>query len=43
MVPSLLEEGLYYPDGQIYEEVYVYGSFVQSEVDPILRPPRLVF
>lgn len=32
MVPSLLEEGLYYPDGQILEEVYVYGSFVQSKM-----------
>jgi tetratricopeptide (TPR) repeat protein len=32
MVPSLLDEGLYYPDGQIYEEVYVYGSFVQSKM-----------
>ena len=32
MVPSLLEEGLYYPDGQILEEVYVYGSFTQSKM-----------
>jgi len=32
MVPSLLVEGLYYPDGQILEEVYVYGSFVQSKM-----------
>ncbi len=32
MVPSLLEEGLYYADGQILEEVYVYGSFVQSKM-----------
>ena len=32
MIPSLLEEGLYYPDGQILEEVYVYGSFVQSKM-----------
>lgn len=32
MVPSLLEEGLYHPDGQILEEVYVYGSFVQSKM-----------
>lgn len=30
--PSLLEEQLYYPDGQIYEEVYVYGSFLQSKM-----------
>lgn len=27
---SLLEEGLYHPDGQIDDEVYVYGSFTQS-------------
>lgn len=32
MVPSLLEPGLYYPDGQIHDEVYVYGSFVQSKM-----------
>ena len=32
MVPRLLDEGLYYPDGQILEEVYVYGSFVQSKM-----------
>lgn len=32
LVPSLLEEGLYYPDGQILEEVYVYGSFSQSKM-----------
>jgi len=32
LVPSLLDEGLYYPDGQILEEVYVYGSFVQSKM-----------
>jgi tetratricopeptide (TPR) repeat protein len=29
---SLLEEPLYYPDGQIRDEVYVYGSFVQSKM-----------
>ena len=29
---SLLEEDLYYPDGQIQEEVYVYGSFLQSRM-----------
>jgi len=29
-LPSLLDEGLYYPDGQPLEEVYVHGSFVQS-------------
>ncbi|MCE2391303.1 MAG: tetratricopeptide repeat protein [Proteobacteria bacterium] len=28
--PALLEEGLYYADGQIQDEVYVYGSFLQS-------------
>ena len=32
MVPSLLTEALYYPDGQIKEEDYVYGSFVQSKM-----------
>ncbi|WP_136807764.1 tetratricopeptide repeat protein [Desulfosediminicola flagellatus] len=32
MVPSLLTEDLYYPDGQIKDEVYVYGSFVQSKM-----------
>ncbi len=32
MIPSLLEAGLYYPDGQIREEVYVYGSFTQSKM-----------
>ena len=32
MVPQLLNQGLYYPDGQILEEVYVYGSFVQSKM-----------
>ncbi len=30
VVPALLREELYYPDGQILDEVYVYGSFVQS-------------
>ena len=30
MVPALLREGLYEPDGQILDEVYVYGSFLQS-------------
>ena len=29
---SLLEPGLYHPDGQILEEVYVYGSFLQSRM-----------
>ena len=31
-VLSLLEERLYFADGQIDEEVYVYGSFVQSKM-----------
>ncbi len=31
-VPALLDEFLYYPDGQILEEVYVYGSFLQSRM-----------
>jgi len=26
-LPSVLDEGLYYPDGQILDEVYVWGSF----------------
>ena len=30
--PSVLEEQLYYADGQILEEVYVYGSFLQSKM-----------
>jgi tetratricopeptide (TPR) repeat protein len=29
---SLLEDGLYHPDGQINDEVYVYGSFIQSKM-----------
>lgn len=29
-IPARLEEGLYHPDGQILDEVFVYGSFVQS-------------
>ncbi len=29
---SLLEDGLYFPDGQIRDEVFVYGSFVQSRM-----------
>jgi tetratricopeptide (TPR) repeat protein len=32
MLPSLLDEDLYYSDGQILEEVYVYGSFTQSKM-----------
>ena len=31
-VISLLEPGLYYPDGQVNGEVYVYGSFIQSKM-----------
>ena len=31
-MPSLLEEGLYYPDGQILEEDYEWGSFLQSKM-----------
>ena len=30
--PSLLDDGIYHPDGQIQEEVYVYGSFLQSKM-----------
>jgi predicted CXXCH cytochrome family protein len=30
--PALLEEGLYFADGQIQDEVYVYGSFLQSRM-----------
>lgn len=29
---QLLNEGYYYPDGQILDEVYVYGSFRQSRM-----------
>ncbi len=29
---SLLDEALYFADGQILEEVYVYGSFLQSRM-----------
>jgi tetratricopeptide (TPR) repeat protein len=31
-LPATLGEGLYHPDGQIDEEVYVYGSFLQSRM-----------
>ena len=31
-LPARLREGLYHPDGQILDEVYVYGSFVQSKM-----------
>ena len=29
---AIVEEPLYWPDGQIREEVYVYGSFIQSKM-----------
>ena len=32
MLPSLLTPELYFVDGQILEEVYVYGSFTQSKM-----------
>jgi Tfp pilus assembly protein PilF len=32
VLPALITEGVYYPDGQILEEVYVHGSFVQSKM-----------
>lgn len=32
MIPQLLLDPLYFPDGQIRDEVYVYGSFVQSKM-----------
>ncbi len=31
-IPQLLGEGYYFADGQILEEVYVYGSFLQSKM-----------
>ncbi|MEL6117613.1 tetratricopeptide repeat protein [Photobacterium sp. SP02] len=31
-IPRLIEAGLYYPDGQMLDEVYVYGSFMQSKM-----------
>lgn len=30
--PETLRESLYFPDGQILDEVYVYGSFLQSRM-----------
>jgi predicted CXXCH cytochrome family protein len=30
-VPQVIIDPFYYPDGQILDEVYVYGSFVQSK------------
>jgi predicted CXXCH cytochrome family protein len=32
MLPALLREGLYEADGQVRDEVYVYGSFLQSKM-----------
>ncbi len=32
MLPALLREGLYHVDGQILDEDYVWGSFVQSKM-----------
>jgi tetratricopeptide (TPR) repeat protein len=32
LLPSLLREGVYHADGQILEEDYVWGSFVQSKM-----------
>jgi len=29
---ALLDENLYFPDGQIHDEVFVYGSFIQSRM-----------
>jgi tetratricopeptide (TPR) repeat protein len=31
-LPRLLDAGMYYSDGQIQDEVYVYGSFLQSRM-----------
>lgn len=31
-MPPFLSEGLYHADGQIDDEVYVYGSFIQSKM-----------
>ena len=31
-LPEILREGVYHKDGQIDDEVYVYGSFVQSKM-----------
>jgi len=30
--PSLISQGLYFPDGQIRDEVFEYGSFLQSKM-----------
>lgn len=31
-LPSMLDRGLYFPDGKIEDEVYVYDSFLQSKM-----------
>jgi tetratricopeptide (TPR) repeat protein len=31
-MPSLLDQSMYFADGQIQDEVYVYGSFLQSRM-----------
>lgn len=31
-LPALLTDDLYYPNGQIFDEVYEYGSFLQSKM-----------
>ncbi len=31
-MPRLLDEGMYFADGQIQDEVYIYGSFLQSKM-----------
>lgn len=33
--PSWLEDGLYYADGQIHDEVFVWGSFTQSRMHAV--------
>lgn len=32
-LPALLNDGLYFADGQIDDEVYVYGSYLQSKMN----------
>ena len=32
IIPELLTDSLYHADGQILDEVYVYGSFIQSKM-----------
>ena len=31
-IPEFIRTGMYHPDGQILDEVYVYGSFLQSRM-----------